>query len=59
MIKNFTNLYEKNPLTKRISVTSGREAVDTVIKNEKFIDVINLEIFFGDIATVVGYFKFL
>jgi adenine deaminase len=45
----------RNQLTKRISVASGRELADTVIKNGKIIDVFNGEIIDGDIAIVDGY----
>lgn len=45
----------RNHLTKRISVASGRELADTVIKNGKIIDVFNGEIIDGDIAIVEGY----
>jgi adenine deaminase len=46
---------DRNQLTKRISVASGRELADTVIKNGKIIDVFNGEIIDGDIAIVEGY----
>jgi adenine deaminase len=45
----------RNHLTKRISVASGRELADTVIKNGKIIDVFNHEIIDGDIAIADGY----
>jgi adenine deaminase len=45
----------RNQLAKRISVASGRELADTVIKNGKIIDVFNGEIIDGDIAIVDGY----
>jgi adenine deaminase len=45
----------RNHLTKRISVASGRELADTVIKNSKIIDVFNHEIIDGDIAIADGY----
>jgi adenine deaminase len=45
----------RNHLTKRISVASGRELADTVIKNGKIIDVFSNEIINGDIAIVDGY----
>jgi adenine deaminase len=45
----------RDQLTKRISVASGRELADTVIKNGKIIDVFNGEIIDGDIAIVDGY----
>jgi adenine deaminase len=44
-----------NHLTKKISVASGRELADTVIKNGKIIDVFNGEIIDGDIAIADGY----
>ncbi|MGG3468590.1 adenine deaminase [Neobacillus pocheonensis] len=47
---------EINRLIKRISVASGREPADTVIKNGKIIDVFNGEIIEGDIAIVDGFF---
>nr|WP_263323318.1 adenine deaminase [Neobacillus sp. Marseille-Q6967] len=47
---------EKTQLIKRISVASGREPADTVIKNGKIIDVFNGEIIEGDLAVVDGYF---
>ncbi|MGX6444899.1 adenine deaminase [Neobacillus sp. K501] len=47
---------EKNQLFKRISIASGREPADTVIKNGKIIDVFNGEIIEGDLAIVDGYF---
>ncbi|WP_430540005.1 adenine deaminase [Neobacillus drentensis] len=43
-------------LERRISVASGNELADTVIKNGKIIDVFNGEIFEADIAIVDGYF---
>jgi adenine deaminase len=45
----------RNQLTRRISVASGRELADTVIKNGKIIDVFNGEIIDGDIAIVDGF----
>ncbi|CAG9607529.1 Adenine deaminase [Pseudoneobacillus rhizosphaerae] len=45
----------RNQLTRRISVASGRELADTVIKNGKIIDVFNGEITDGDIAIVDGF----
>jgi adenine deaminase len=45
----------RDQLTKRISVASGRELADTVIKNGQIIDVFNGEIIDGDIAIVDGY----
>lgn len=47
---------EKSQLIKRISVASGREPADTVIKNGKILDVFNGEIIEGDLAIVDGYF---
>lgn len=47
---------EKNLLTRRISVASGKEAADTVIKNGKIIDVFYGEIIEGDIAIIDGCF---
>lgn len=47
---------ERNQLTRRISVASGKEPADTVVKNGKIIDVFNGEIIDGDIAIVDGYF---
>ncbi|MFJ5758723.1 adenine deaminase [Neobacillus sp. NPDC093182] len=47
---------ERNPLTRRISVASGKEPADTVVKNGRIIDVFNGEIIEGDIAIVDGYF---
>ena len=47
---------ESNQLARRISVASGKEPADTVIKNGKIIDVFNGEIIAGDIAIVDGYF---
>lgn len=47
---------EKNQLTRRISVASGKEPADTVVKNGRIIDVFNGEIIEGDIAIVDGYF---
>ncbi len=46
----------KNLIAKRISVASGKEPADLVIKNGKIIDVFNAEIMEGDIAIVDGYF---
>ncbi|MBM7650797.1 adenine deaminase [Neobacillus cucumis] len=46
---------ERNQITRRISVASGKEPADTVIKNGKIIDVFNGEIIEGDIAIVDGY----
>ncbi|OLS40646.1 adenine deaminase [Bacillus sp. MRMR6] len=45
----------RNRLERRISVASGKELADTVIKNGKIIDVFNGEIIEGDIAVVDGY----
>lgn len=47
---------ERNQLTRRISVASGKEPADTVVKNGKIIDIFNGEIIEGDIAIVDGYF---
>ncbi|WP_307290921.1 adenine deaminase [Bacillus sp. SORGH_AS_0510] len=47
---------ERNQLTRRILVASGKEPADTVIKNGKIIDVFNGEIMKGDIAIIDGYF---
>ena len=47
---------ERNQLERRISVASGKEPADTVIKNGKIVDVFNGEIMEGDIAIVDGYF---
>ncbi|MEH7437692.1 adenine deaminase [Neobacillus drentensis] len=47
---------ERNQLARRISVASGKEPADTVIKNGKIIDVFNGEIIEADIAIVDGYF---
>lgn len=47
---------ERNQITRRISVASGKEPADTVIKNGRIIDVFNGEIMEGDIAIVDGYF---
>jgi adenine deaminase len=47
---------ERNQLERRISVASGKELADTVIKNGKIIDVFNGEIIEADIAIVDGYF---
>jgi adenine deaminase len=47
---------EINPLTRRISVASGKEPADTVVKNGRIVDVFNGEIIEGDIAIVDGYF---
>ncbi|MGG3562263.1 adenine deaminase [Neobacillus rhizosphaerae] len=47
---------ERSQLSRRISVASGKEPADTVIKNGKIIDVFNGEIFEADIAIVDGYF---
>ncbi|WHY01551.1 adenine deaminase [Neobacillus sp. DY30] len=47
---------ERNQLTRRISVASGKEPADTVVKNGRIIDVFNGEIIEGDIAIVDGYF---
>jgi adenine deaminase len=47
---------ERAQLTRRISVASGRESADTVIKNGKIIDVFTGDIIEGDIAIVDGFF---
>ena len=47
---------ERSQLTRRISVASGKEPAETVIKNGKIVDVFNGEIIEGDIAIVDGYF---
>jgi adenine deaminase len=47
---------ESKQLGRIISVASGTELADTVIKNGKIIDVFNGEIIEGDIAIVDGYF---
>jgi adenine deaminase len=47
---------ERKQLTRRISVASGKEPADTVVKNGRIIDVFNGEIIEGDIAIVDGYF---
>lgn len=47
---------ERIQLTRRISVASGKEPADTVVKNGRIIDVFNGEIIEGDIAIVDGYF---
>ncbi|MFS0779429.1 adenine deaminase [Neobacillus sp. 3P2-tot-E-2] len=47
---------EKKQLARRISVASGKEPADTVVKNGRIIDVFNGEIIEGDIAIVDGYF---
>lgn len=47
---------KRNQLTRRISVASGNEPADTVVKNGRIIDVFNGEIVEGDIAIVDGYF---
>ncbi|MEH7418390.1 adenine deaminase [Neobacillus drentensis] len=47
---------ERNQLEKRISVASGKEPADTVIKNGKIVDVFNGEIMEADIAIADGYF---
>jgi adenine deaminase len=49
-------MMERNQLARRISVASGKEPADTVIKNGKIIDVFNGEIIEADIAIVDGYF---
>jgi adenine deaminase len=47
---------DRNQLTRRISVASGRVPADTVVTNGRIIDVFNGEIVEGDIAIVDGYF---
>jgi adenine deaminase len=47
---------ERSQISRRISVASGKEPADTVIKNGKIIDVFNGEIIDGDLAIVDGYF---
>ena len=47
---------ERNQVTRRISVASGKEPAETVVKNGRIIDVFNGEIIEGDIAIVDGYF---
>lgn len=47
---------EINPLKRRISVASGKEPADTVVRNGRIVDVFNGEIIEGDIAIVDGYF---
>lgn len=47
---------ERNQIRRRISVASGKEPADTVIKNGRIVDVFNGEIIEGDIAIVDGYF---
>lgn len=47
---------ERNQLRRRISVASGKEPADTVVKNGRIVDVFNGEILEGDIAIVDGYF---
>lgn len=47
---------ERKQLTRRISVASGKEPADTIIKNGRIIDVFNGEIIDGDVAIVDGYF---
>ncbi|MEH7275985.1 adenine deaminase [Neobacillus vireti] len=47
---------ERNQLTRRILVASGKVPADTVVKNGKIVDVFNGEIIEGDIAIVDGYF---
>ncbi|MDF2788542.1 MAG: ade [Neobacillus sp.] len=47
---------ERKQLARRISVASGKEPADTVVKNGRIIDVFNGEIIEGDIAIVDGYF---
>lgn len=47
---------ERNQLIRRISVASGKEPADTVIKNGRILDVFNGDFIEGDIAIVDGYF---
>lgn len=47
---------ERKQMARRISVASGKEPADTVIKNAKIIDVFNGEMIEGDIAIAEGYF---
>jgi adenine deaminase len=47
---------ERKQLSRRISVASGKEPADTVVKNGRIIDVFNGEIIEGDVAIVDGYF---
>ncbi|WP_372447612.1 adenine deaminase [Neobacillus rhizophilus] len=47
---------ERRQLARRISVASGKEPADAVIKSAKIIDVFNGEIIEGDIAIADGYF---
>ncbi|MFP7299259.1 adenine deaminase [Neobacillus niacini] len=47
---------ERNQIKRRISVASGNEPADTVVKNGRIVDVFNGEIIEGDIAIVDGYF---
>jgi adenine deaminase len=47
---------EINPLKRRISVASGKEPADTVVRNGRIVDVFNGEIIEGDIAIADGYF---
>ena len=44
-----------NNLARRITVASGREPADLVIKNGKIIDVFNSDIIEADVAIVDGY----
>ncbi|WP_158734682.1 adenine deaminase [Alteribacillus sp. YIM 98480] len=46
---------DKSVLKKRIAVASQRIPADIVIKNGRIIDVFNLEVIEGDIATADGY----
>jgi adenine deaminase len=47
---------ERDQIRRRISVASGKEPADTVVKNGRIVDVFNGEIIEGDIAIVDGYF---
>jgi adenine deaminase len=47
---------DRSQIRRRISVASGKEPADTVIKNGRIVDVFNGEIIEGDIAIVDGYF---
>ncbi|MCM3693752.1 adenine deaminase [Neobacillus niacini] len=47
---------DRSQIRRRISVASGKEPADTVIKNGRIVDVFNGEIIEEDIAIVDGYF---
>jgi adenine deaminase len=47
---------DRSQIRRRISVASGKEPADTVIKNGRIVDVFNGEVIEGDIAIVDGYF---